>query len=165
MNYFQLFNIPESLNVDKALLKKRFYQLSKQYHPDFFVNDDNASQTAALEKSAMLNKAFKTLNDSDLLLFYFLTEKGIITEGEKHSLSNAFLMEVMDLNEQLMEADDAEGKQAVISTIEQLKSSIYEPVETYLEAAEANNFTEKALLQLKEYYYQKKYLDKILAEL
>ncbi len=44
INYFDLYQIPESCNPDAALLKKKFYALSKEYHPDFYANEDDAKQ-------------------------------------------------------------------------------------------------------------------------
>jgi molecular chaperone HscB len=34
MNYFELFEIPESMRIDKGSLRRKFYQLSREYHPD-----------------------------------------------------------------------------------------------------------------------------------
>jgi hypothetical protein len=36
MNYFELFELEQSFLPDQALVKKKFYQLSRQYHPDFY---------------------------------------------------------------------------------------------------------------------------------
>ncbi len=38
MNYFDFFDIEQSFLPDQALVKKKFYQLSRQYHPDFYGN-------------------------------------------------------------------------------------------------------------------------------
>ncbi|MCX6298040.1 MAG: hypothetical protein NTY72_02940 [Bacteroidetes bacterium] len=39
MNYFELYQIPVSFQPDLLAVKKRFYQLSREYHPDFFSNE------------------------------------------------------------------------------------------------------------------------------
>jgi molecular chaperone HscB len=38
MNYFELYEIPVSLKPDQQLLRKKFYELSRKYHPDFYGN-------------------------------------------------------------------------------------------------------------------------------
>ena len=34
MNHFELFQLPEALDIDLAALKKQFLNLQQQYHPD-----------------------------------------------------------------------------------------------------------------------------------
>jgi len=164
MNYFELFEIPVSLNVNTAVLSKRFFELSRQYHPDYFATHGQASQAEALEKSAMLNKAWKTFQNKDAVIKYVLQEKGLLAEEEKYELPPAFLMEVLEINEQLMDADEttAPGLQ---STINNLQTEIYEPVKEIVESYQEGITTEKELLQVKEYYYKKKYLDRIRQQL
>jgi molecular chaperone HscB len=61
----------------------------------------------------------------------------------------------MKINEQ------PELKENIQSSILRIQSSIYEPVKTIIEGYREGLTTEKELLQVKEYYYKKKYLDKI----
>lgn len=165
MNYFELFDIEQSFQPDQALVKKKFYQLSRQYHPDFYGNGSEEEKEKALEMSALVNKAYQTLQNQDLLVKYVLKEAGLLEEDEKYQLSPDFLMEVMDLNEQLMDADEPETKTAIKTAIDQLNTQIYEPVQATLENHPGNTLTQEKLLQVKEFYFRKKYLDRILAEL
>ena len=165
MNYFELFDLAQSFQPDQALVKKKFYQLSRQYHPDFYGNGSEEEKEKALEMSALVNKAYQTLQNQDLLVKYVLKEAGILEEDEKYQLSPDFLMEVMDLNEQLMDADEPETKTAIKTAIDQLNTQIYEPVKATLENHPGNTLTKEKLLQVKEFYFRKKYLDRILAEL
>jgi molecular chaperone HscB len=165
MNYFELFDIPVQLNVDKASLTAKFFELSKKYHPDYFVNSDTAAQAGALEKSALLNKAWKTFQKPDETIKYVLQLKGLLEEEEKYQLPPDFLMEVMDINEQLMEMDAAADKGQLSSVISQLSSQIYEPIKEIVDSYKEGITTEKELLQVKEYYYKKKYLHRINQQL
>ncbi len=63
-----------------------------------------------------------------------------------------------------MDATDEQEKSQVSNSIQTLQSAIYEPIATVISNYEEGITTEKELLQVKEYYYQKKYLDRILAE-
>jgi molecular chaperone HscB len=147
------------------LIKKRFYQLSREYHPDFFVNGTNEEKEHVLAISAQVNKAYQVFNDQNELIKYILMEKGLLQADEKYQLAPSFLMEVMELNELLMEADDSETKNGIRKQIESLQNTIYEPVKTIITNYQESISAEKELLQVKEYYYQKKYLDRILVEL
>src|SRR4051812_617708 len=103
MNYFELFGLPVSLRADRNAVKKRYLELSRQSHPDYFVNNSAAEQENALEASALLNKALKTLYNPDQTIRYVLKEKGLVEEEEKYSLDPEFLMEMLEVNEELAE--------------------------------------------------------------
>ncbi len=166
MDYFELFNIPVSLFVDASSIKKKFYELSRKYHPDFFSNTSEEEQSEALEMSALLNKALKTLSNADETIKYVLQLKGLLEEEEKYQLPPDFLMDVMDINEQLMDAkmDGDEAKTTALKEqIANLQIEIYEPVKSIVESYQEGITSEKELLQVKKYYFQKKYLARMLS--
>ena len=166
MNYFELFEIPVQLKVDKASLPRKFFELSRKYHPDFFVNGSGEEQSLALERSAMLNKAFKTFQNPDETIKYVLQLKGLLEEEEKYELPPDFLMEVLEINEELMElGEDKSLLPNIELRITELQAEIYEPVKEIVENYKEGLTTEEELLQVKEYYYKKKYLDRIRKEL
>ncbi|MBC7874127.1 MAG: Fe-S protein assembly co-chaperone HscB [Ferruginibacter sp.] len=173
MTYFELFEIPVHLKVNAVALSKKFFELSRKYHPDYFATGNEEIQAEALERSALLNKAWKTFQNPDEIIKYVLQSKGLLEEGEKYALPPAFLMEVLEINEQLMEMDGKEsgvgsresGVKGIQTTIDLLQSEIYEPVKQIVENYEDGITTEKELLQVKEYYYKKKYIDRIRKEL
>ena len=165
MDYFELFNIPLSLFVDASSIKKRFYELSRKYHPDFFSNTSEEEQSEALEMSAMLNKALKVFSNPEETIKYVLQLKGLLEEEEKYQLPPDFLMDVMELNEQLMDAKmegDEAKKTALKEQIANLQTEIYEPVKSIVEHYQEGITSEEELLQVKKYYFQKKYLARML---
>jgi molecular chaperone HscB len=159
MNYFELYEIPVAPVIDASAMKKKYYELSRKYHPDFFTDADEDAQKQMLEKSSDVNRAFKIFSNQDETLKYFLMLNKVLAEGEKYELPNFFLMEMMWLNEELHVADD---RTKIESKISNLKQEIDEPVKKILEGSVTHIVTEKELLQLKEYYYKKKYLNRIL---
>ena len=166
MNYFEIFGIPIQLKVDKNELPKKFFELSRKFHPDFYANTTPSEQNRALEITANLNKAFKTFQNPDETIKYVLQLKELIEEEEKYQLPPDFLMEVLEINEKLMDAgDDPELKLSLQSAIDNLQSEIYEPVKETVEHYQEGVTTEKELLQVKEYYYKKKYLHRIQQQL
>lgn len=165
MNYFELYGIPVSLTVDGAAIKKRFYELSREYHPDFHAQSGADKQEEIVQKSADINKAYKTFQSPDSLIRYVLMMKGLMVEEEKYVLAPAFLMEVMDINEQLMDLDmEPDPQQMAIVKQEaiQLQTKIQNDVAMDIEHYKEDFSTEEALLRVKEYYYRKKYLQRIL---
>lgn len=154
MNYFELMELPVNINVNKSALSKKYFELQKKYHPDFYAKSDEADQQEALEKTSALNQAYKTLKDQDATIKYLLKIKGLLQEEEKYPLPPDFLMEVMDLNENLSEDS--------IAAIEAFESAIYTDVKPIIDGYNDALVTHDELLQLKEYYYKKKYLQRIL---
>jgi molecular chaperone HscB len=152
--------------VDTASLSGKFFELSRKYHPDYFISEEEEVQADSLERSAQLNKAYKTFQNPDETIKYTLQLKSLLEEEEKYELPPSFLMEVLEINEQLMDAeDDATVATGIKSKIESLQSEIYEPVKEIVEHYKEGITPEKELLQVKEYYYKKKYLDRIRREL
>jgi molecular chaperone HscB len=157
MNYFELFDLPVSLNVDKSRLAKKYFELQKKYHPDYFIQATEAEQEEALEKSSAVNKALKILKDKDSTIKYLLQLKGLLEEEEKYQLPPDFLMEVMELNEELT-AESA-------TAINDFEKDIYSGVQSIIEQYDDAAITTAELLKVKEYYFKKKYLQRILDRL
>lgn len=158
MNHFELFNLPISLSVDTSGLSKQYFELQRKYHPDRFVQASDAEQEEALQVSAQVNKAFKILKDPDATLQYVLQLKGLLEEEEKYQLSPDFLMDVMELNEEMEEG----VTDALQSKIDQLKKELYADVEAIITNYQEGITSEKELLQVKEYYFKKKYIDRMV---
>ena len=156
MNYFELFEIPVSLKVDKSMLAKKYIELQKKYHPDFFTQADEEDQATALEKSSSINKALKLLQNQDEIIRYVLELKGLLAADEKYQLPQNFLMDMMNLNENLS-TDTA----TAINTIER---DLYEEIKDIIECYNENTSND-ALLKVKAYYFKKKYVQRILERL
>ncbi len=164
MNYFELFGLPIAFKADTNQLRTAFMNMQRASHPDRFAQGTELEQETALEQSAIANKGFTLLNNKELLLPYVLEITGHILPDEKYSLAPDFLMEMMELNEGWMDADSQEAKQTILDQINTLKNEIYSPIQAYLEASSIDSIPEEAMLQIKDYYYKKKYLDRILED-
>ena len=166
MNYFELYGIPVSFIQESQQLKQKFYELSRQYHPDFFTQENDFEQGEALEISSQVNKAYKTFQNIDETIKYVLQLKGMLEEEEKYQLPPDFLMEMMELNEQLTDAkmeEDPTKLSELKITLEKEEEEIYRPVKSIVEEYEEGKTATQDLLKVKEYYFKKKYLNRILA--
>lgn len=153
MDYFSLYEIPVSVNIDKASLKKKYLLLSKKYHPDFFTDTEGINAEENLKLSAIVNEAYKTLQNEQVTLGYILTQRGLISTNEKYQLPADFLMEVMELNENWNEANK--------SNVRELEAAIYQPIATLIQTPDFDTLTKEDWTKLKEYYYKKKYLERL----
>ncbi len=161
MNYFELFDLPITLSVDKSGLSQKYFSLQKQFHPDFHTQSDAEEQADALEQSSLVNKALRVLQQPDQTIKYVLQLKGLLEEEEKYNLPQDFLMEMLELNEKIMEVSPDEFRKEIEDLEKELYAEVREIVETY----DDTTSKEADLLKVKEYYFKKKYLHRILDRL
>jgi molecular chaperone HscB len=163
MNYFEFYGIPESFTPDVALLKKKFYELSKKYHPDFHANESDEKQQEILELSTLNNKAYNTLSDPYKRLEYILRTHNLLEDGAKPQLPSDFLMEMMDINERLMEVDDAEALGHITAEVLAIEGDIDESVAAQTAGYEKLDDTAKEdrLNKIADLYFRQKYLLRI----
>ncbi|WP_448700670.1 Fe-S protein assembly co-chaperone HscB [Mucilaginibacter sp. AW1-3] len=163
MNYFEFYEMPESFVVDAVALKKKFYELSKKYHPDFYANEDDAKQQEILELSTLNNKAFQVLSDPAKRTEYILKQHNLLQEGDKYELAPAFLMEMMDINETLMEAEDDEQLAAIKVQITDFENDLNDELAKHVAAYQGDDIAtkQKELLAIKDIYFRQKYLLRI----
>ncbi|MEZ2339200.1 Fe-S protein assembly co-chaperone HscB [Mucilaginibacter sp. RCC_168] len=163
MNYFEFYGIAESFDIDTALLKKKFYALSKQYHPDFYAGEDEAKQQEILELSTLNNKAYQVLSDPARRMEYILKLHDLVSEGAKPQLPADFLMEMMDINEHLMEVDNAEQLAAVTTEVLAIEGDIKDKLTKLTVDYEHLDHTaqESRRNEIAEIYYRQKYLLRI----
>jgi molecular chaperone HscB len=100
-NYFQFMGVEEKINFNSNELQKKFYALSKDFHPDRFQNAAAADREAIEANAATLNAAFNTLKDRTKRIQYLI---GLYV-GEQPKASNQvpkdLLFEVMEMQEKL----------------------------------------------------------------
>jgi len=107
MEFYAALGLEPKLALDPDDLKKRFYERSRQWHPDRFSRASQADQQRALDMTAMLNDAFRSLRDPITRAEYFLRSKGLELSKEAPP---ELLEEVFELNmalEELRGGDDS----------------------------------------------------------
>jgi molecular chaperone HscB len=113
-NFYEFFGLERRLALDSEALQKRFYELSRHWHPDRFGRNPR-EQTEALEATAIINDGYRTLRDPVKRAEYLLTEEGFpIGEQRSRDVPPELLEEVFDLNmalEELKEGDEAARSQ------------------------------------------------------
>lgn len=119
MNHFELFQLPEALDIDLAALKKQFLSLQQQYHPDKASDKDQA-----LIKSSEINQAYKVLSLVDSRAAYLLALK-----KQDHHLDQSindfeFLQSALEMREQLDEATSTEQLRTLKVEIQQWIDSL-----------------------------------------
>ena len=107
-NFFELFGLPVSFEVDTQQLSERYRDLQRAVHPDKFANASDRERRMAVEKAAQINEAFQTLKTPMNRARYMLELRGVDFDTERDThLDPMFLMEQMELREALGEVKSA----------------------------------------------------------
>ena len=110
-DFYEIFGLPRSLNLSLDGLQARFYQLSRELHPDRFMREPEAERQRALDLSSALNDAYRTLRDPIKRAQYLLALEGFdIGEQRSKDVPPELLEEVFELNmalEELRGGDDS----------------------------------------------------------
>ena len=166
MDYFSVYSLPVSFSIDPNVVKKKYYELSKRYHPDFYINQPVEKQQEVLELSTINNQAYQVLSDPQKRLQYILELKGLIHEGESYPLPQEFLMEMMDINEALMELQfdaDPQRLAELKSEVQLVEKALNDQLSqlTALFDTQTEEKRAQTLLAIKDIYYRNKYLSRI----
>jgi len=162
-DYFAFYGLPLSFNPDTALVKQKFYEFSKKYHPDFYINEREEKQAEVLELSTVNNKAYQVLSDPQKRLHYILELKGLLKEGENYVLPQSFLMDMMDINEALMDLQfdpdpiKLSGLKEDVNGVEKGLSDEILSLTASFDTQDADE-QNKTLIAVKDLYYRTKYL-------
>ncbi|HWW42308.1 iron-sulfur cluster co-chaperone HscB C-terminal domain-containing protein [Pedobacter sp.] len=163
MDYFELYGLSLSFNPDPAVIKQKFYELSKKFHPDFYIMESQEKQEEVLELSTLNNKAYQILSDPQKRLHYILELKGLLKEGENYVLPQHFLMEMMDVNEALMELEfepDAGKLLTIKAEVDLIEKKLFDELLVLTSGFETQDDEQQkqSLLKIKDLYYRNKYL-------
>ena len=113
MRFYDALGLEPKLALDSDDLKKRFYDRSRQWHPDRFSRGSAEEKQRSEEMTSMLNDAFRALRDPVSRAEYFLRESGL--ELSKDAPPE-LLEEVFELNmalEELRGGDESVREQLV----------------------------------------------------
>lgn len=116
-NYFELFDLPVTFDIDVTDLATRYRALQRRFHPDRFASAPEPERRLSLQLTAQINAAFQTLKNPVARARYQLGLQGVDTgEDTDTTMNSAFLMEQMELRESLVEAHSA------VDRLERLRS-------------------------------------------
>jgi molecular chaperone HscB len=173
-NFFQFFGLEPKLRVDAETLQKRFYELSKQWHPDRFGRKSAEEQAEALEATSILNDGYRTLRDPVKRAEYLLKEEGFpIGEQRSKDVPPELLEEVFELNMMLEELkggdSDARGQlETARGNFTKLQSDVDHQLESlfakYDAAAPESDTAKQALHEVRGLLNRRRYIDNLLRD-
>jgi molecular chaperone HscB len=105
-DYFSFLGLPRTLVIDANDLERRFRDLSRKFHPDYFYNASPTERLASLERSSYLNDAYRALKNPVSRIEHLLAIEGLPPAKSEEGTAKvppSLLEEVFALNEELDE--------------------------------------------------------------
>jgi molecular chaperone HscB len=104
-NHFELLGLPARFRLDATALDAAYRRLQSEVHPDRHAHGSDADQRLALQASARVNEAYRTLREPVARAEYLLSLHGIDPRDETDTrLPIDFLERQLERREQAAEA-------------------------------------------------------------
>jgi len=103
LNYFSIFGLKSSFELNTGELGVTFKNLQKLFHPDKYGRRSETEKKYSEQCSSVVNEAYTTLSDPLRRAQHLLSLKGhkISDKTSGSELDKSFLLEIMELNEEL----------------------------------------------------------------
>lgn len=124
-NYFAALGLDDAPRVTPDALQARYYELSRQLHPDRFQADRPDELTASVQATALLNAAFRSLRDIESRGRYWLGQQGEDLGRDNNQVPPTLAALVFEVQEKLAELK-AGGGDALRAEVEGVHTSIDE---------------------------------------
>ena len=162
-NLFDILGLPVSFRLAQSNIRKNYYRLSRDFHPDHFAAQSDEAKTRAILKSELINLAYKVLSDENQLIKHILEIYGMLDDSENVVLEQHFLMEMMEVNESIEEMDlsDSNNLKMANEMIDIRENDFRTEVNPWIEAFENGERSREVLAKIREYYLKTRYLLRI----
>lgn len=124
VNYFELYALDTSCEIDLDKLQSQYERLQLLTHPDRHVNASAQQQRLLMQKNAEVNDGFVTLKDPVRRCQHLLQLVGIDVSNEQTTVNDHdFLCKLMEWREALeqSQADDLASLMAELSAARELE--------------------------------------------
>ena len=135
--YFNLFQLEPSFNIDTEALEQTYRALAARFHPDKFASASAFEQKQAVMMSSTINDAYRTLKSPIDRATYLLKSQNIDADAPEHtSFSPEFLIQQMEWRETLMDAQMEQNHDAIRALdqeIQEVQSNLYQDLQQAFE--------------------------------
>ncbi|MGF1695122.1 co-chaperone HscB [Vibrio lamellibrachiae] len=140
MNHFELFGLPIQFTLDGSLLSSQFRELQKRFHPDNFAASSERDRLMSVQKAAQINDAYQALKHPISRAEYLLSLNGVELRSETQTMQDPmFLMEQMELREELEEIESATDAEDKLFDFESRISAMFKKQQSELEIELTNS--------------------------
>jgi len=124
-NYFELFSLDVTFDIDSKNLSDNFRSLQQTVHPDRFANASDQEKRISVQRAAQINEAYQVLKSPQRRARYIIELQGIVFDDQANPVMDPmFLMQQMELREGLSEVKSNPDPEAALDKIlAELKTS------------------------------------------
>ncbi|MFN3681629.1 MAG: Fe-S protein assembly co-chaperone HscB, partial [Nitrospira sp.] len=127
-DYFTCLGLPRRLTIDPAVLEANYYERSRTFHPDFYLNKTEAERAISLANAATLNTAYRTLKDPVQRAEYLLDLEAGAVKTIRTSPPDDLFEEILELQEMLdtyrAEPPASEQNQQLLARLQHKRESL-----------------------------------------
>ncbi len=155
-DFFALFDLPQTTEIDGEELRAQYQRLQAAAHPDRFAGGDDGEKLAALRMASRINDGFAVLQNPLSRAAYLLELRGVRVFAEDNTAMPAdFLMRQIEWRERLEDAAAAD-RDSLLSEIAAERDAAQRDAAAFLQKDDSAAATDAVR--------RWKYLEKMLAE-
>jgi molecular chaperone HscB len=139
-NFFELFNIEITIDVNKSELDEKVKVLQNKFHPDKFSSGSDFEKRLALQISSHINDGYKILGDIILRIEYILKINNFVKDESKTINDINFLQEQIEYSELVESLNDNFDSKIIENSLSSIKSLLKTTVGSIKSSFESNDF-------------------------
>ena len=161
-NYFEIFGLPVSYQVDLGLLSERYREMQREFHPDRYASKPAQEQRLAVQYAAVINQAFSELQSPLLRAQYLLNLNNIESEGDAQITRDPlFLMQQIELREKLSDVAQSSDAFSMLEEVAEEAESEY----TALQKVFDQQYSQSQFQEALETIAKMQFFSKLLVEI
>lgn len=143
-DYFTVFGLPQSFDIDLADLSSRYRKLQREVHPDRYADGNDREKLLAVQYASYINQAYGVLKSLTSRADYLLKLKGVEPDDSDVTTTDGqFLMQQMELREQVTEikeqSDPEAALEALTGDVDKFQSELSQEFTRLYEAGDYHN--------------------------
>ena len=159
-NYFEIFDVAQTYDVDQKGLLKSYLGLQRKFHPDRYIASSEAEKRINMQWVAEINLAFETLSDDLQRSIYLLKLNGHELE-ENPTLDREILLKQIELREDLEDIKRDSDYELALTKFKKEAEKELESLKSHL--TEEFSFGESEAI--KNLIYEQQFLTKLIGEI
>ncbi len=161
-NFFELFGLPVTYDVNLNQIQQQYMTLQKQVHPDKFANASDLEKRLSMQQTSWINEAQTTLKDPVLRAIYLLKLSGVDFSLENETtMDAAFLMQQLEMRERL---ENIKSETDPLDRLDEIAKDVKTTTKTMMESF-AQSFESEQLDEAREWIRKLQFMQKAKNEI
>ena len=129
-DYFSLFELEKTYQIDLIALEESFENYIFQLHPDFFANATEQQKKLSLKYSAIIKQAKDTLTNPYTRAIYLCNLFYQVPSEKELKQSQDFLIEILEVREKIENSETLETQKELIVDLKKEYQKLQKELQT-----------------------------------